>query len=323
MGDERCRTDPPAPEGAGGVSRTDLGMLLVVLIWGANFAIVKAAFAHLAPLAFTAARFAAASLLIVPVVYLREGAPRAPRRSFWKLVGLGLVGNTLYQLLFVIGLSQTTAANSALLIAATPVLVALLGALLRVERLTRHVLAGIALAFCGITLVVAARGAAVSLATLRGDLLVLGATFCWALYTLGVRALGRGLSPLGITAMTMWTGTPGLVIAGLPQLARADWGGVGWRVWGALAYSAVLSLVFAYAIWNTSVRAVGSSRTAVYACVTPLVAATVAWPLLGEQPRPLQAVGAGLIIAGVLLTRRRAKDEGAPARVGEEIHVSG
>ena len=120
----------------------------------------------------------------------------------------------------------------------------------------------------------------------------------------------------------MLTGTPGLILAGLPQLARTDWRALGAGVWGALAYSAVLSIVFSYVVWNTSVRAVGSSRTAVYACVTPLVAALVSWPLLGERPRPLQAVGAALIIAGVLLTRRRAKEETVRMPVENEVHVS-
>lgn len=305
-----------------GTSVTDFGMLLVVLIWGANFAIVKASLTQIAPLAFTALRFGLASLLLLPIALGRRGAGALPRGSFWKLVGLGLIGNTIYQLLFIIGLSITTAANSALLIATTPVLVALLGATFRVERVTRQVAAGIALAFVGITLVMGARGIAPSLLTLRGDLLVLAAAICWALYTLGVRALGRGLSPLRITALTMLTGTPGLLIAGLPQLLRNDWHAVKTTAWAGLAYSSLLSLVVAYAIWNTSVRAVGSSRTAVYACVTPLVAALVSWPLLGEQPVPLQAFGAALIVAGVLLTRRLTPSGIASEAVANELHVS-
>ena len=60
----------------------------------------------------------------------------------------------------------------------------------------------------------------------------------------------------------------------------------------------------AYLIWNRSVQVVGPSRTAIYMCLTPLVAVLAAAVLLGERPRPLQAVGAGFIIAGVVLTRR-------------------
>ncbi|MDT7540848.1 MAG: hypothetical protein QOE33_752 [Acidobacteriota bacterium] len=296
-------------------------MLLVVIIWGTNFAIVKGALSQIPPLAFTALRFGIASILLLPIVYFREHAFMPPRGSVWKLVWLGLVGNTIYQLLFIIGLSRTTAANCALLIATTPVLVALLGAILRIERVTRIVAAGIALAFAGIAVVVAARGVTLSRATLAGDLLVFAAAVCWAIYTLGVRSLGEGHSPLRITAMTMLTGTPGLLLFGAPQLLRMDWHRVEPTGWLSLAFTSIFSLVLAYVIWNTSVRAVGSSRTAIYACATPLVAALVAHFLLGERFVALQAAGASLIIAGVLLTRRTTKEK-IVGVAENEIHVS-
>lgn len=299
-------------------SAPETGMLLVVLIWGANFSIVKASLSEIPPLAFTALRFAAATVLLLAVLVAREGVASLRHAGGIKLIGLGLVGNTLYQLLFIVGLSITTAANSALLIAATPVLVALLGRFFGTERVTRRVALGIATAFVGIILVMSARGLALSLQTASGDLLVFAGALCWALYTLGVRTLGKGISPLGITALTMLTGTPGLVLAGLPQMAATDWGKVSALGWGGLAYAAVLALVVAYAIWNASVRAVGSSRTAVYTCLTPLVAAAVAWPMLGERPAPLQVVGAALIVTGVLVTRAPdGRQDVKPA-----IHVS-
>jgi drug/metabolite transporter (DMT)-like permease len=305
-----------------GISTTDIGMLFVVVIWGANFAIVKASLAQIPPLAFTALRFGVAAILLTLIIFWREGSVAIPRGSFWKFVALGLVGNTLYQLLFIVGLSHTTAANSALLISTTPVLVALFGGLLRVERVTRQVALGIALAFTGITLIVAARGVTLSLQTLRGDLLVFASAVCWALYTLGVRALGANISPLRITALTILTGTPGLLLAGAPQMMHMSWRGVGATGWGGLAFSSLLSLVVGYAIWNNSVRRVGSSRTAIYACATPLVAAIVSWLILGERFVALQGAGAALIVGGVLLTRRRVKDETTSARIENEIHVS-
>lgn len=301
------------------LTATDAWMLFVVLVWGANFSVVKVALAEFTPLAFTALRFAAASLLLAAVVYAREGSLAPPPGTLLRLVGLGLVGNFVYQLLFIVGLSRTTAANSALLVATTPVLVALLGGLLGVERVTRHVAGGVGLAFAGIVLVLAARGLALSLGTLGGDLMVLGASACWAVYTLGVRSLAERLSPLRLTALTMIAGTPGLVAVGLPELLGGGWPRPSAAAWGGFAYATLFALVAAYLIWNASVRAVGGSRTAVYSTLIPLVAVLVAWPLLGERPAPLQAVGAALIVAGLLLTRRRPR--AAPADEAA-IHVS-
>ncbi len=90
-----------------------------------------------------------------------------------------------------------------------------------------------------------------------------------------------------------------------------DWSGVGPAGWGALAYATLLSLVLAYLLWNRSVQAVGASRTVIFMCLTPLVAVAGAAVMLGERPRPLQAVGAILIMAGVLLVRGREDRNGA------------
>ena len=102
--------------------------------------------------------------------------------------------------------------------------------------------------------------------------------------------------------VTTLAGAPVLLLAGMPSILAMDWRAVGWEGWSALAYSTILSLLVAYVIWNRSVKAVGPSRTVIYMCLTPLVAVIAAAVLLGERPRPLQAIGAALIIAGVVLT---------------------
>ena len=74
----------------------------------------------------------------------------------------------------------------------------------------------------------------------------------------------------------------------------------------ALFYSGVLSTGVAYALWNRSVRSLGPARTATFSYLVPVVALTVAWWFLDENPTPLQLVGGALVILG-LSTRRRAR----------------
>jgi drug/metabolite transporter (DMT)-like permease len=278
-------------------------MLLVVLIWGVNFTVTKGAFARFPPLAFTGVRFALASLLLVPLVRRLEGREPLPRHVLTRLVLLGVVGNTLYQLGFISGLDRTTASNSALILAAMPSIVALLAVTLGFEPLRPKVLGGVLVATVGVVFVVAARGAGFGGTTMAGDLLTLGAVICWAGYTLGLRVLPPEVSPLRVTMVTTVAGTPGLVLAGLPEMLGMDWSAVGWQGWAALGYATFLSLLVAYVIWNRSVQVVGPSRTVIYMCLTPLVAVVTAAVFLGERPMPLQAVGAALIIGGVLVTR--------------------
>jgi drug/metabolite transporter (DMT)-like permease len=278
-------------------------MLVVVLIWGVNFSVTKGVFPHFPPLAFTGVRFAIASALLWPLARWLEGRPALPPGAMRRLIVLGVVGNTLYQLLFILGLERTTASNSALILAAMPSIVALLAAALGYEPVRPRVLYGVLVATLGVVVVVAARGEGLGGGSLAGDLLTFGAVLCWAGYTLGLRNLD-GVSPLWITTVTTVAGAPGLVAAGLPQVLEMRWDSVGVGGWGALAYATLFSLVVAYLIWNRSVQVVGPSRTVVFMCLTPLIAVIAAAVLLGERPRPYQAIGAVLILAGIILTRR-------------------
>jgi len=88
---------------------------------------------------------------------------------------------------------------------------------------------------------------------------------------------------------------------------RLDWAAVGAAGWWALTYATVLAIVVAYILWNNSVRVAGGSRTAIFQCLTPLVAALVAWLLLGERLVWLQVVGAALILAGLLVATLRGR----------------
>ena len=278
-------------------------MLLVCLIWGVNFSVTKLAIGEIPPLPFTAVRFTLASLILWAVVRAVEGPSRLDAKAWRHLIVLGIVGNTCYQLLFVLGLAATTATNSALIVATVPTVVAVFAGALGLERVTRRMGWGIGLGTLGVVLVIATSGVEFSTGTLHGDLLTVLAVFCWAGYTVGLRQLPAGVSPLRVTMVTSFAGTPGLVLAGLPGLFRLEWASISGIGWAALAYATLLSLVVAYILWNRSVQTVGGTRTAIYMCLTPLFAVLAAWVILGEQVHPSQAVGAVLIVVGVLLTR--------------------
>ncbi len=296
-------TAAPSARPPARLSSADAGMLLVCLIWGLNFSVTKLAIGQIPALPFTAIRFALASLILWVVLRATEGPADLPAAEVRRLVVLGVVGNTCYQLAFILGLVRTSATNSSLILATVPTVVAVVGGILGLERITARMGWGIVLGTVGVVLVIATSGVEFSTGTIAGDLLTVLAVLCWAGYTVGLRTLPAGFSPLRVTTVTTLAGTPGLMLVGLPGLLRLEWTAVPGTAWAALAYATVLSLVVAYLLWNRSVQAVGGTRTAIYMCVTPLVAVGGAWVMLGEHARPFQAVGAVLIVAGVLLTR--------------------
>lgn len=293
--------------------RAELAILTVVLIWGANFAFIKGAVEEIPPLAFAAFRFTVASLILAALVKRIEGGVWWPAGYGWRVVGLGLIGNSAYQALFMLGIARTTAGNSALMIAPTPVLIAVLGAATGVERLTRPVAAGLLLTLTGVALVVAESATGPDRATLVGDMMVIGASLCWSIYTVGVRAAAVPVSALRLTALSMVTGTPVLVLMGLGSAWTFDWSTVTARGWGGTAYATLLGLCAAYIMYNYAVKSLGSSRTGVFLSLIPVVALVMAALLVGERPSAIQMTGAVLIIAGVITARTRGS--AAPLRV--------
>jgi drug/metabolite transporter (DMT)-like permease len=294
----------------------DPGMLLVSLIWGVNFAIVKTTFTQIPPLPFAALRFLIASVVISLILWWREGFAPLPPGTWRRMIWLGLLGNSAYQILFVLGLSRTTTANSSLLVSTTPVLVALFAGLLKIERITGRIAGGIALAMSGIILVLLARGVSFSLGTLAGDLITLGSALCWAIYVLGVRTVNGNLSSLQMTTLTMLIGTPGLLLFGGPQMINLEWGSLTAASWFGVLFSSFFSITLCYLLYNRAVRRIGSVQATIYSSIIPVIATLTAWPMLGERPTISQGIGAVLIISGVLLTRYKAEE---PAQVATRL----
>lgn len=279
-------------------------MLVVSLIWGANFTANKYALATIPPVAFAAARFLLASVVMVAVVVLvKPGAP-VPRPAAWRLAGLGVIGNTCYQIAFMKGLVTTSAINGSLILAALPTVVAVMGTVFGVERSAPRVWWGILIATVGVAVVIAVKGVRFSTESLAGDLLILLAATCWAAFTVGVRHVGRGLDPLRVTAITIVAGTPGLMLAAGRELFDVAWLSLPAGAWVAVGFSSLFAITVAYVIWSYAVQGIGGSRTAIYNCVTPIFAAAVAAVILGERLVPAQGVGAALVFLGVFQSQR-------------------
>jgi len=276
----------------------------MVLIWGVNFTVIKRSLMEMAPLAFNSVRFVLASISLLLLLRLTERDWNVVVSGDWRRLAIvGLIGHTIYQLEFIGGLSLTQAGHSALMLGTTPIFVALLGALWGIERVRGKTWGGILLCFAGIVLV--ARNGSSLGASLLGDLLVLGATVCWAAYTILSKPLLSRYSPVKVTALTMTIGTVPLVVLSVPSLLQQNWTVVSAQGWLGLLFSFSLAIVAAYVIWYTSVQRVGGARTAVYSNLVPVVGVLTGWIVLGEAMEPLQLVGAAIILFGIILTRQK------------------
>jgi drug/metabolite transporter (DMT)-like permease len=288
------------------IGSTDLLLLLMTVIWGSNFTAIKYSIGdNLLPLSFNGLRFVLASILIVIAAYASGGNLRVARGDGWRLFVWGLFANTFYQSLFIIGMSYTKAGNAALILATTPMFTAVISRIRRQEYFTARGIAGLFLAFGGIVLIILSGETEIGIGeTMVGDCLLVTSTVCWSLYTVGSKRLVHTYGSMKATAFMMITGTPLLLLVCAPSLLRQDWSRVQPIAWAGLLYSSVFAIALAYIIWNHGVQKIGSTRTAIYSNITPIVAVLVAWPALGEAPTPGQVIGAVVIFVGTYLVRR-------------------
>jgi drug/metabolite transporter (DMT)-like permease len=310
------------------MSRVDLWLLVVTLIWGSNFAVVKSAFRELEPVAFNALRLLVASAVFLAlIVGVERWRPRGEVSGWWRffrtdvrltrgdwlrLALIGLVGHFCYQVCFVGGLARTSVANSSLILGFTPATVTLAGVATGQERVRGRHWVGLALSIAGLYLVVGS-GARFEGDALLGDALTMVAVACWTAYTLMSQRLMERHSPLAVTGLSMAIGA--VLYAGFawPTLRRTPWGSVSAGTWLALVGSAVLALCLAYLLWYVAVRVIGSARTAIYSNLTPIVAMGVAWLWLGEPVGWAKAAGAAAVLGGVALARLERRAPPLPA----------
>lgn len=286
-----------------GVWLTDASLVMMALIWGVNFSVVKYGTSLVDPRAYNAMRVGLAALTLVVIVGVGR-LPLPSKRDALALLGLGFLGNGIYQFFFVEGIARTSASNTALVVAASPALIALIGRARGVERVSVRGMMGIALSMLGIALVVlgSARTTEGS-SSLSGDLFVLCGSLCWAIYTVLLKPYTERVKGFQLSALTMVGGAIPLAVVASPTLVATNWAGLSTLGWLAIAYSGVGSLVIAYYFWYRGVRVLGPTRTAMYSNLQPVIAILVAWLWLAETPTPWQGIGAVCIMSGLLLTR--------------------
>ena len=290
--------------GSPALTRFDLLLFLMVSIWGANFSLVKIALREFPELVFNALRLLIASSLFLGAIWWQQRTtprPALTRADWQRVFVLGLIGHLVYQFLFLGGLKRTSVANGSLIMGTTPVIVALLSAWTGHERISVQRWIGAAISFTGLYIVVGAQAGA---GNPIGDLLVLASTVCWATYSVASVPLLKKHSPLVVTGYTMTVGATAYTVAAVPALQSMDWAQVSLTGWGLMVASAVFALALAYLIWYSSVQRVGSTRTAAWSNVTPVMAMSIAALWLGEGLTVRQLAGAAIIFAGLIMTRR-------------------
>ncbi|HUG29308.1 MAG TPA: DMT family transporter [Candidatus Limnocylindria bacterium] len=281
----------------------EVGVLVVMAAWAANFIVVKAANEQIPPVTFAFLRFAIAAGTLLVALKWREGSMGLPRRDVVPILGLGAIGFGAYQILWSIALQDIPAGDSALLIATTPVITALLAVRSGADTLTPAKLGGSLLSFGGVALIVASGAGLAFGAALVGDLLTLVAAVCWSIYTAFGAPILRRHSPLRTTAWAMVGGSIVMVVPGLAQAIGVEWGTIQPDAWAGLAFSALVPAGIANVVVFSAIRLLGPTRITAYQFLVPFIAVLFGAVFLSETVRIEQLIGGIVIVLGVAITR--------------------
>lgn len=280
-------------------------LVLMALLWSGVFPAINIALRSMGVVTSVFLRFAIAALVLLVVLLARERRWRhlVPREVV-LVVGLGLLGITVYNTMFTAGLARVEASRAALIVPTSPAITALLAALFLRERLSGVRAAGIVLCILGAVWVLV-RGDPAGLAAFElgsGELLLIACIFIWSAYTLLGSVALSSLSPLALTTYVMAAGSVPLAFAAWAE--RDLLAQVTWQSWAALGYLALFGTVLPFLWYYEGVRALGAARASQFINLVPPLAVAESILILGEAWNPALLVGGALVVAGLYLTNR-------------------
>lgn len=247
--------------------------------------------------------------------WLRKPASEPPmtRRTRWLLFLESFLGNFLFSICMLFGVSMTTAVAAGVVMSSIPAVVAVLSWLFLREGISWRSAAGIAFAAIGIGLfslqkvdtaahaVVDTSGPFGISRVLLGNLLVFAAVVCEASYVVIGKRLTEGLGPKRISAVINLWGFALVTPFGLWAAWQFDFSTVAAPMWGLLVFYALAASVWTVWLWMTGLKVVPASQAGVFTVMLPVSAAAIGVLFMGERLTSLQAVAFGIALLGLVL----------------------
>ena len=279
-------------------SKDLLLILIVILVWGVNFAVIKVGVADVPPLLLGGLRFLLAAF--PALLFLRP--PKVPLRLY-VLYGMTISVGQFSLLFTAIHVGMPTGLAS-LVLQSQAFFTMLFAAFWLKEQWHLNQLAGLVLAACGLVLIGSAHGLSMPLA---GFMLTIAAAAMWACGNIVTRAVGR-YAPMNQLAFVVWASlvppVPLLLLSAWlegPQAMVTALAHFSWVAFGVVAYLAWAATLFGYGVWTALLSRYPANRIAPFSLLVPLVGLTTGWLVFGEVLKPVHFAGGALLMAGLLV----------------------
>jgi drug/metabolite transporter (DMT)-like permease len=207
-----------------------------------------------------------------------------------------VLGYTLYQLGFLLGLEHTSPFAGALMIATSTPLVSLLIVSLLGEKQPVAVWVGALLAVIGVTIFLISGGEGMSWV---GNVIAFGGGVSFAMYQVFNRRLIRDYHSATYSAWSTLFGSIPLVLVGIPSTVEQSWGSVSGGSWLAFLYMCVFPVYLAYIAWGWAIRQRGVAITG-FSLLVPVIAGLMSWMFYGEEFGARKMLGGALAVTGLV-----------------------
>jgi drug/metabolite transporter (DMT)-like permease len=265
------------------------------------------------PLAIGSFRFGIGFLVLLPLALAKgeikgdiKGGAWPARREWPAVAGLGVLYFTLFPVLFNASLIFTTAARGALALSTLPLLTMLVGAALGSEALTARKSLGVLIAMGGVALALLSGLSTAPRGAWRGDLLMVAASLCMALYSIWSRPVIRRSGPIPFTAMAMGVGALVLIAISLARGSFAPVAAFGLPQWGAAVYLGAFGAALTFYLWAFALERTTPTRVAISVTVNPITASIVGDLLLHEPLSWNLAAGIVTVFIGIAIATTTA-----------------
>jgi drug/metabolite transporter (DMT)-like permease len=262
------------------------------------------------PTTLGAFRFGIGFAFLLPIAFRQGG--KWPGRADWiGVTVLGLLFFGLFPILFNAALTFTTASRGALAVSTLPLLSMLVGAILGVEPLTSRKSVGVIVAMAGVAIALVSGLSYAPADAWRGDLLMVAAAFCFALYNVLSRVYIRRSGPIPFTTMAMGIGAVCLIIVAWARGGFAAAASFGLPQWLALLYLGAFGSALTFVLWAFALTRTTPTRVAISVPVNPITASFVGAMLLGEPIGWNLIVGLATVFIGIWIATTTSQSAAA------------
>jgi drug/metabolite transporter (DMT)-like permease len=290
-------------------------MLLVTVCWASNIIAAKEALTGFNALALAQLRVTGTAV-VYGGCFLVAGdwrRLRLPPRQWLMLALTALSGVALNQICFIGGLARTSVAHSGLIVALGPVIVLVIAVLLRLEVLTVSKFAGMMISFAGVGILTADRAGRGNLGHWTGDLILLGGTALFAVYTIFMKEIAIEYDTLTLNTLVFGLGAIQMAPFCAGAVSATNWTRVEGYAWWGLTFMILFGSVIPYLLFVLAIKELAASRAAAFNYLQPVIASTLAIWVLAERLTLKLLIGGVLILAGVYLAERERGEDLSPA----------